>query len=53
MDTLRYLAWSELRQAPTTDGYLAELERMLRVAAREGGGCTARRWSSVAVGVRS
>jgi hypothetical protein len=27
---LRYLAWSELGQAPTTDAYLAELERMLR-----------------------
>jgi hypothetical protein len=36
MDALRYLAWSKLGQAPTTDAYLVELERALhRLPARD------------------
>jgi hypothetical protein len=33
----RYLAWSELGWAPTTNAYLAELERMLWLAPPEAG----------------
>jgi hypothetical protein len=37
MDALRYLAWSELGLAGTTDAYLAELERALHsLPARDG-----------------
>jgi hypothetical protein len=39
LDALRYLTHSELRQAPTTEAYLAELERMPRLAPPAAGRC--------------